>query len=105
GAELTGEARLLLKEYSRLRSYLERVLPDKEGWEGVGLRLSARNRLKGVVKKVDKGDISATVKIEIEYPAIITAVITREAVDDLGIKEGDKVEAVIKSTEVMVAKK
>ncbi|WP_455367578.1 TOBE domain-containing protein [[Eubacterium] cellulosolvens] len=104
GAQLTGIARLLLKRYRRMRNYVEGVLPDKEGWEGISLKISARNRLDGIVRHVDTGDVSAKIKIEIDTPTTITAVITREAVEDLDIKEGDRVKAVIKSTEVMVAK-
>ncbi len=58
----------------------------------------------GVVKAVEKGEVASTVKIEITKPSVITAMITKEAVDELGLKEGDKVEAVIKATEVMVSK-
>lgn len=68
------------------------------------LKISARNMLKGVVKSVEKGAIMAKVKIEITSPATITALISREAVEELDIKTGDKAEAVIKATEVMVAK-
>src|SRR3990170_4353771 len=50
------------------------------------------------------GGGGAKVKMEISLPATITALISTEAVEDLNIKVGDKVEAVIKSTEVMVAK-
>ena len=66
--------------------------------------LSARNRIEGVVKAIEKGEVASTVKIEITKPAIITSMITKEAAEDLGLKEGDKVEAVIKATEVMVSK-
>jgi len=58
----------------------------------------------GVVKAIEKGEVASTVKIEINKPSVITAMITKEAVDELGLKEGDKVEAVIKATEVMVSK-
>jgi molybdate transport system regulatory protein len=68
------------------------------------MKISARNRLKGIVKKVEKDEVSAKIKIEIAVPTTITAVITREAVEDLDIRKGDTVEAVIKSTEVMIAK-
>lgn len=68
------------------------------------MKISARNRLKGVVKAVNKGDVTSIVKIEINTPATVTAVITKEAVEDLQIKLGDTVEAVIKSTEIMIAK-
>ena len=58
----------------------------------------------GVIKAVEKGEVASTVKIEIIKPSVITAMITKEAVEELGLKEGDKVEAVIKATEVMVSK-
>ena len=58
----------------------------------------------GVVKAIEKGEVASTVKIEINKPSVITAMITKEAVEELGLKEGDKVEAVIKATEVMVSK-
>ena len=66
--------------------------------------LSARNRMRGVVKAVEKGEVAAQVKIEISGPATLTAMITKEAVEELGLKSGDKIEAVIKATEVMVSK-
>jgi len=46
----------------------------------------------------------AKIKIEISAPASVTAVITKDAAEDLNLKVGDQVEAVIKSTEVMIAK-
>ena len=66
--------------------------------------LSARNRISGVVKGVEKGEVASTVKIEIVQPATITSMITKEAAEDLGLKVGDKVEAVIKASEVIVSK-
>ncbi len=58
----------------------------------------------GVVKAIEKGEVASTVKIKISKPSVITAMITKEAVEELGLKEGDAVEAVIKATEVMVSK-
>ncbi len=104
GAKLTPLGESLLKEYKRIEEYLGEVLEDKEYWVAAGLKISARNRLKGVVKSVDKGDIIARVKVEVKAPATITALISREAVEDLQIKAGDNVEAVVKATEVMIAK-
>lgn len=104
GAKLTPLGESLLKEYKRIEEYIGEVLEDKEYWVAAGLKISARNRLKGVVKSVDKGDIIAKVKIEVKAPATITALISKEAVDDLQIKVGDNVEAVVKATEVMIAK-
>jgi molybdopterin-binding protein len=68
------------------------------------LKLSARNRLKGKVESVEIGPIMSNIKIKIEEPGIITAIITKDAVNALDIKKGDTVTAIIKSTEVMVAK-
>lgn len=68
------------------------------------MRISARNRIEGIVKTVEKGEVASTVEIEVSKPVTITAMITKEAADELGLKEGDVVEAVIKATEVMVSK-
>jgi len=104
GAKLTRLGEMLLKEYKRVEDYVGEILGDEEYWEAAGLKISARNRLKGIVKNVEKGDIIAKVKMEINAPTTITALISREAVEDLNIKVGDSVEAVIKATEVMIAK-
>ena len=66
--------------------------------------LSARNGIKGKVTDVKLGEVMASVKIEVTEPGVITAVITRESAEALELAAGDDVEAVIKSTEVMVAK-
>ena len=68
------------------------------------MRLSARNWLVGTIESVEKGIITAKVKIRVEEPAVVTAVVTKEAIDDLDLKPGDKVEAIVKSTSVMIAK-
>jgi molybdate transport system regulatory protein len=68
------------------------------------LKISARNQLKGKVLSVETDGVTAKVKVEIKAPAIITSVITKEAVEDLGVKVGDEVQVVVKSTEVMIAK-
>ena len=68
------------------------------------MKISARNVLEGTVENVEIGAVMANVKIKIENPDVITAIITKESVENLGIKNGDKVSAIIKSTEVMVGK-
>lgn len=104
GAKLTALGEMLLREYKRVESYVGEVLGDEEYWEAAGLKISARNRLKGVVKSVEKGDVIAKVKMEIKAPVVITALISKEAAEDLNLRVGDKVEAVIKATEVLIAK-
>ncbi|MGQ9624258.1 MAG: TOBE domain-containing protein [Candidatus Bathycorpusculaceae bacterium] len=104
GAKLTELGKSLLSEYKLVEGYVDEVLSYTEYWEAVRLKISARNRLKGKVKTVEKGDVTAKIKIEISAPATVTALISREAAEELDIKVGDHVEAVIKATEVMIAK-
>ena len=68
------------------------------------MELSARNQLKGKITGVDKGAVMANIKIEVTDPNTITAVITKESAEKLGLKEGDDVSAIIKSTEVIIGK-
>ncbi len=104
GANLTNLGKSLLVEYKQAERYLGKVLSDSVKSEVKGLKLSARNQFKGKVVAVEKGVITAKVKVEITIPVTVTAVITKEAVDELDIKEGDMVEAIVKSTEIMIAK-
>ena len=66
------------------------------------MKLSARNQLKGKVVEVVKGQTTAHVRIDIGGGVIVTASVTNEAVDDLGLKVGDDATAVIKASDVMV---
>jgi len=68
------------------------------------MKLSARNVIPGKVVAVTKGATTAHVKIEISPGRLITSSITNEAVEDLTIKVGDLVSAVIKSSDVMIGK-
>ena len=68
------------------------------------MKLSARNQLNGKITNVEKGAVMANVKIEISEPGVITAAITKESAEKLGLSEGDDVTAIIKSTEVIIGK-
>jgi molybdopterin-binding protein len=68
------------------------------------MKLSARNMLQGKVTDVKRGATTSHVKIQVAGGAIVTASITNEAVDDLQLKAGDAAYAVIKASDVMVAK-
>ena len=68
------------------------------------MKLSARNQLRGIIVETRKGQTTAHVRIDIGGGVIITSSITNEAVDDLDLKVGDAVIAVIKSSDVIVAK-
>ena len=66
-----------------------------------GAPLSARNRFRGVVTSVEVDGVMALVEIE-AGPHRITAAITRDSVDELGLAEGVEVTAAVKATSVMV---
>ena len=68
------------------------------------MQLSGRNQLKGKVTGVELGAVMANIKIEVSEPNVLTAVITKESAEKLGLAEGDDVCAIIKSTEVIVGK-
>jgi molybdate transport system regulatory protein len=104
GAMLTEEGELVLHEYERYERYLRSLSVDKSYWEALFMKINARNEIGGVVIKIDKGEVAASVRIEVSTPITITALITQDAVDALNLKIGDEVEAVIKATEVMVSK-
>ena len=65
--------------------------------------LSARNQFKGEIKSIKVGNVMAEVVVAVGNLEIVSA-ITRGSVDQMALKVGDKVTAIIKSTEVMVAK-
>lgn len=68
------------------------------------MRLSARNQLKGKVVAVVKGQTTAHVRIDLGNGMVVTSSITNEAVDDLNLAAGDEAFAVIKASDVMIAK-
>jgi len=68
------------------------------------MKLSARNQIKGKIVEVRKGTTTAHIRIDIGSGVVITSSITNEAVDDLGLAVGDEAIAVIKASDVMVAK-
>jgi molybdate transport system regulatory protein len=104
GASLTEEGGKLLKEFRRTRKLLFNVLDDKEAWEDVRYTLSARNRLGGKVVEVKRGPVTSQVKVRLLTPVTVSSVVTNEAIEDLALEEGDSVEAIIKSTDVLLAK-
>ena len=102
---LTEAGNSLLEEYRRIEEGLSGVLKEEGFWETLGLKISARNRLRGKVRTLEKDEIAAKITIEVKAPTVITAMITREAADYLDLKTGDEVQALVKATEVIIAKK
>lgn len=104
-AALTPAAIRLLGDYRRVSRGLAGVVRDEAFWEDMGLKLSTRNRLRGTVRSVEKDRAAARILLEVRGPIRLSALITREAADDLELQAGDSVEALVKSTEVMLAKR
>ncbi len=68
------------------------------------MKLSARNQLDGVITEIRKGAVTTIVKIEVRNPAIVSATITNEAVEDLDLRVGAQAVAIIKASDVIVGK-
>ncbi len=73
------------------------VLTDESG-----IRLSARNGLRGIVETVTPGTVNGEVVIALHGGAKVAAVITREAIADLGLKPGAPATAIIKASHVVL---
>lgn len=69
----------------------------------LGMTLSARNRLEGKVVEIQVGGVMAHVVVSVGKN-LIESVITKRSADEMKLKVGDTVSAVIKSTEVMLEK-
>jgi molybdopterin-binding protein len=78
-------------------------LEEIERLRGAGAQhMSARNRLRGTVSEVRVEGLLAQVELTVTEPARVVAVVTRDAVEELGLKPGMAATAVVKSTSVMV---
>jgi len=64
--------------------------------------LSARNRFRGVVRSVEVDGLLARIEIDVTEPSRVVAIVTRESVEELGLKAGVSAAGVVKSTSVMV---
>ncbi|HZS25580.1 MAG TPA: helix-turn-helix transcriptional regulator [Gaiellaceae bacterium] len=69
---------------------------------GDGERLSARNRFHGTVSAVKVDGLMAQVELLVTEPVRLVALVTRDAVEELGLKQGSPATAVVKSTSVMI---
>ncbi len=86
--------RVPVKEVERLRAAPAR--------HATGDSFSARNRFPGIVRSVEADGVMALVEIEVEGGHLVTAAITRDSVEELGLVPGAKAIATVKATSVMV---
>jgi molybdopterin-binding protein len=66
------------------------------------MKLSARNVLKGKVVAIDKGKVTAIVKVDIGGGNIVTSSITMAALEELKLRKGSDVQAIVKASEVLL---
>lgn len=66
--------------------------------------LSARNQLPGTIKSVTLGNVMAEVVVDVGGGIELVAAITRGSAEQLGLRAGDTVKAVVKATEIMIDK-
>jgi len=104
GARLNELGKSILSEYSRMWKSLDHYVTSNKSLEVICVKISARNRLKGKVKTVKKDGVMALVKIEVTVPAVVTALVSSEAVEDLKIKVGMKSRQLSNQLTVMIAK-
>ena len=71
--------------------------------ESTAMKISARNRFTGTVTAIETGAVNSTVRIDVGGGNVITAMITNDAVADLGLSVGGQAHAVIKASDVLVA--
>lgn len=99
----SGKLRTTRDERNRRRVPVAEVerLRDAPARHNTGDTFSARNRFPGVVRSVEADGVMALVEIE-AGPHLITAAITRDSVEELGLAPGVKATATVKATSVMV---
>ena len=98
-----GHHRVPDTEIDRLLAKSGRGLPSPKRTAGAIVALSGRNQLRGIVEEVRVEGLLAQIRLRVGDQSL-TAVITRDAVDELKLKRGDDALAVVKSTEVMIAR-
>lgn len=67
------------------------------------MQISARNALKGTIKKVEPGAVNTEVTVEVAPGVEVVAIITKASADTLNLQAGKEVYAVVKSSDVMIA--
>ena len=75
---------------------------DRLRGDGQGAHLSARNRFRAVITQVEVDGLMAQVEMVVSDPVRLVAIVTRDAVEELGLKPGMAATAIVKSTNVMV---
>ncbi len=66
------------------------------------MKISARNKFKTTIKEVQIQGLISLLELSLDEPAIVTAVITRDAAEEMKIQVGDEINIVVKPTEIFI---
>ena len=94
--------RITVERDERNRRVVRADEVDRLRGDGAGSHLSARNRLPGIVTEVKTDGLMAQVEIVVNEPVRLVSVVTRDAVEEIGLKPGMATTAIVKATNVMV---
>jgi len=99
-----GWRRYTEEQVTRLRQLLGVTWPPAMPQREHRMEISARNSLPGTIKSLKMDAITAEVILDLGHGLEIVSIITRDSVERLGLKVGDRATAIIKSTEVLIGK-
>lgn len=68
------------------------------------MKYGARNKITATVKSVKRGDVMSLVKFDVKEPAEMASVLTTESLEELNLKEGDRVQLIVKAIHVLPVK-
>ena len=113
GTVLTEYGENLLKSYRQLQSEHQKFLMRLQELTNIdtgtladigrlGVQISARNQMTGVIKSIKKKRVNSEVLLELKSANELLSIITNSAVESLNLKEGDEVMAIFKSTSVEI---
>jgi|SRR5581483_2856189 len=94
--------RLRVERDARNRRVVTAAEIDRLRGDGQGAHISARNRFRAVVTDVKTEGLMAQVELVVSDPARLVAIVTRDAVEELGLKPGMSATAIVKSTNVII---
>jgi molybdate transport system regulatory protein len=108
GKDVIRRYRILHEEHQRFLGTLSEKIGSAETLyrflRRIAVRISARNTFLGNVTRIRKGAVSAEVTLALKGGDTVVAIVTRESVDNLGLKKGKEVFAIIKASSVLLGK-
>ncbi|HEX3806369.1 MAG TPA: helix-turn-helix transcriptional regulator [Gaiellaceae bacterium] len=94
--------RITVQRDASNRRFVSAAEIDRVRGDGGGAHISARNRFHGVVTDVKVDGLMAQVELVVNEPMRLVAIVTRDAVEELGLRNGMATTAIVKSTNVMI---